>query len=141
MSKELKLCPFCGSDQICYIERHYIECCSCGCILPWEELTDVNRNRLPDDYIVDAWNNRAESDQEWISCSSRLPEEDTEVLVTVHFDGYKDKYTNLKPSDYVGIASQIDGEWASYDDEYKVAPRKHHVIAWKPLPKPWRDEK
>ena len=76
----------------------------------------------------------------WIPVTEALPEEDTEVLVTVHFDGYKDAYTNLKPTDYVGIASQIDGEWAAYDDEYKVAPRKHHVIAWMTLIEPWRGE-
>ena len=76
----------------------------------------------------------------WTPVTEALPEEKTEVLVTVHFDGYKDAYTNLKPTDYVGIASQIDGEWSAYDDEYKVAPRKHHVIAWMPLPEPWRGE-
>lgn len=70
----------------------------------------------------------------WIPVTEALPKEETEVLVTFHFDGYKDAYTNLKPTDYVGIASQIDGEWAAYDDEY------NHVIAWLPLPEPWRGE-
>lgn len=77
----------------------------------------------------------------WTPVTEALPEEKTEVLVTVHFDGYKDVFTNLKPTDYVGIASQIDGEWSAYDDEYKVAPRKHHVIAWMPLVEPWKGEK
>ena len=58
MSKELKPCPFCGSDEINYMERQYIECCSCGCILPWEQLTDYNGNPAPEDYIVDRWNDR-----------------------------------------------------------------------------------
>ena len=58
MSEELKPCPFCGSDRINYYEREYIECSSCGCRMPWEELTDENGNKLPDDYIIEKWNER-----------------------------------------------------------------------------------
>ena len=152
---KLKSCPFCGGQAIMKIQKHipngydYTPTCqdpSCAGRLTKKWVNEAD--------AIEAWNKRmcadhfrdltkmvetfADSDQEWISCSSRLPEEDTEVLVTVHFDGYKDKYTNLKPSDYVGIASQIDGEWASYDDEYKIASHRHHVIAWKPLPEPFK---
>lgn len=78
-----------------------------------------------------------EPERKWIPVSERLLEEDKEVLVTVHFDGTKD----VPPNSYVEIAGQIDGYWVSDSDEYKVARSRHHVIAWKPLPEPWRDEK
>lgn len=76
----------------------------------------------------------AEPERKWIPVTEALPEEDEEVLVTVRFDGTKD----VKPSVYVETASQIGGEWTSYSDEWKVAKSKHHVIAWMPLPEPWK---
>lgn len=72
----------------------------------------------------------------WTPVIEALPEEDEEVLVTVRFDGTQD----VKPSVYVETASQIGGEWTSYSDEWKVAPRRHHVIAWIPLPEAWEGE-
>lgn len=78
----------------------------------------------------------AEPERKWIPVTEALPEEDTEVLVTVRFDGTKD----VKPSVYVETASQISGTWVSYSDEWKVSRNRHHVIAWMPLPEPWRGE-
>lgn len=71
----------------------------------------------------------------WIPITECLPPEDTEVLVTVRFDGIK---KGDKPTRYVELASQIDGKWASYTDEYKVMKSRHHVIAWMPTPEPWK---
>lgn len=78
----------------------------------------------------------AEPERKWTPVTEALPEEDTEVLVTVRFDGTK----NVKPSVYVETASQINGTWTSYSDEWKVSPNRHHVIAWIPLPEAWREE-
>ena len=72
----------------------------------------------------------------WIPVSEAMPEEDEEVLVTVRFDGTKD----VKSSVYVETASQIDGTWVSYSDEWKVSRNRHHVIAWMPLPEPYKGE-
>lgn len=85
-----------------------------------------------------------EPEQKWISVKEKLPEEDKNVLVTVHFLGLE-KYKNgwndhIKPSYYVDIASHIDGEWSSASDEYKVARNRHIVIAWQELPEPYREE-
>lgn len=82
----------------------------------------------------------------WIPCSERLPEEDTNVLVTVHFHGLVHEHPSgwndhIKPSYYVEVASQIDGEWSSYSDEYKVARNRHEVIAWMPLPEAYKEVK
>ena len=76
----------------------------------------------------------------WIPVTEALPEEETDVLVSVHFEGHKSPTVNLPPSDYVEIASHVDGLWSSLSDEYKVAWKKHHVVAWAKLPEPWRGE-
>lgn len=82
----------------------------------------------------------AEPERKWIPVTERLPEEETDVLVSVHFDGHKSPTVDLPPSDYVEIASHVDGFWSSLSDEYKVAWKKHHVVAWMPTPEPYRGE-
>lgn len=81
----------------------------------------------------------------WIPVTKRLPEEDEDVLVTVHFLGLKQTHPNgwndhIKPSFYVDIAKHYSGEWCSASDEYKVARSRHIVTAWRPLPEPYTEE-
>lgn len=94
------------------------------------------------DDAIKAVNNlpSAEPERKWIPVTEALPEEETDVLVTVHFDGHKSPTVDLPPSDYVEIASHVDGFWSSLSDEYKVAWSKHHVVAWMPTPEPYRGE-
>lgn len=80
----------------------------------------------------------AEPERKWIPVTERLPEEETDVLVSVHFDGHKGPTVDLPSSDYVEIASHVDGIWSSLSDEYKIAWNKHHVVAWMPTPEPWK---
>jgi len=81
----------------------------------------------------------------WIPVTERLPEEEENVLVTVHFKGLNQKFPSgwndhIKECWYVDIANQFDGVWSSYSDEYKVARSRHEVIAWMPLPEPYKEE-
>ena len=81
----------------------------------------------------------------WIPVSERLPSDDAEVLVSVYFMGLKQTHKNgwndhIKPHCYVDIAKYDEGEWLSYSDEYKVARKRHKVIAWMELPKPYEVE-
>lgn len=82
------------------------------------------------------------SAQQWIPCSERLPERGKDVLVTRDYDGRDD---NNKSCRYVEVASCYgeDGDitWYSFSDEYKIRPRNHHVVAWIPLPDPYKEVK
>lgn len=82
----------------------------------------------------------AEPERKWIPVTEALPDEEKDVLVSVHFEGHKSPTVDLPPSDYVEIASHVDGLWSSLSDEYKVAWKKHHVVAWMPTPEPYRGE-
>lgn len=81
------------------------------------------------------------SAQQWIPCSERLPERGKDVLVTRDYDGREDY---IKSCRYVEVASCYgeDGDitWNSFSDEYKMRPRNHHVVAWMPLPEPYKGE-
>lgn len=86
----------------------------------------------------------ANPEPKWIPCSERLPEEGKDVLVTVYFMGLEQKYStgwndHIKPSYYVDLASHIDGEWHCASDEYKIALKRNKVIAWMPLPEPYKE--
>ena len=98
----------------------------------------------PDDLYHEAFNLPSVTPKQpgWIPVTERLPEEDTEVLVTVYFMGLKQTSPSgwndhIKPNYYVDVASRIGDDWSSASDEYKVARHRHKVVAWMEKPKPW----
>ena len=61
----------------------------------------------------------------WIPCSERLPEECTEVLVSVK---------EIDDSFYTRTSWVQDGVWV-----IKKTPLQPTVIAWQPLPEPYKE--
>ena len=60
----------------------------------------------------------------WIPCSEQLPKDASTVLLTDRFRTVRFGYVDF------------DGNWYLGDAETKVDPGE--VIAWMPLPRPWR---
>jgi len=87
----------------------------------WHDVAITNRlNNLP-------------SAQQWIPTSERLPEPEDEVLLTMDYKGRR----------YVELGNiWSDGTVHTYLDEYLTPDgRKYRkVIAWMPLPEPWKGE-
>ena len=74
--------------------------------------------------------------QLWIPVTERMPENSEEVLITYIVNGNKNKR-------YTEMATYYDGDngfWASPWDEYRVAGTRIDVIAWMPLPEPYKED-
>ena len=70
----------------------------------------------------------------WISVTERLPETDDEVLTTYIVNGNMEKRYVETSCYYDGF----DGRWSSPWDEYRIVGTRIEVIAWMPLPEPYK---
>lgn len=98
-----------------------------------KEVPDTNVGDTIGRLVVDKLPS-AQPEWQWISCSERLPGEETPVLVTRKFLGTKD----VPEKTYVEVAERIGSDWVSDSDEYKIARSRHtDPIAWMLLPEPY----
>lgn len=86
----------------------------------------------------------AQSEQQWIPCSKKLPEEDTEVLISYRYkEGEGDTdHVNIDITSYGttcfgGREIHTLKEWRQPFDYFHA---NYEVIAWMPLPTPYREE-
>ena len=86
----------------------------------------------------------AQPEQKWIPCSERLPEEDTEVLISYRYkEGEGDTdHVNIDITSYGtvcfgGREIHTLKEWRQPFDYFHA---NYEVIAWMPLPTPYREE-
>lgn len=102
---------------------------------------ELNRQGVPYNAEVNMVINGMPSAQQWIPCSERLPEErDAGILK---------KLGTSKRSEYVFATVEVKGERmtvtaCTYDGEWdwnmKYAFPDYKVIAWMPLPEPYKGE-
>ena len=123
--------------ECCLRESEHIDdnpCADC----PYYDIDSGLGGKCIDDKDSDALELLKEQDrQNWRLCSEELPETTDEVLITYTVVGNKKKR-------FVETASYCDdvegeGHWTSVWDEYCIAGAEEEVIAWMPLPKPYRE--
>ncbi|MBR1631526.1 MAG: DUF551 domain-containing protein [Paludibacteraceae bacterium] len=66
---------------------------------------------------------------EWIPCAERMPEDDTEVIVSCTDDSGDSEFS------YTTIGWHFKGVWVVGNE------RSYFVIAWMPLPEPHKGNK
>lgn len=71
----------------------------------------------------------------WIPVTERLPETTDAVLTTYIVNGDRSR-RYVEESSYYGS----DGSWCSPWDEYREVGTNIEVIAWMPMPAPWKGE-
>lgn len=85
------------------------------------------------------------TENDWIPCSKRPPEEDGEYFVTLRWSDYPNSvdtlhFTNdLSSVDEVGYAGEKRPGWYEYDSDYGCY-EIDNVIAWMPRPEPYKED-
>ncbi len=76
-----------------------------------------------------------EERQKWIKCSDDLPDMDVDVLGTTKDYGDVAKFTRMK-----SYLNDAGWEWVLTDDIEGTSYRPDEIIAWMPLPEPYKGE-
>ena len=78
----------------------------------------------------------------WIPCSERLPDEDNWTGAQVQYSDFvlMTVYNAEDEETFIDYGYTVDGEWNSDTTDCFVPPW-WKVIAWMPLPKPYREDK
>ena len=83
--------------------------------------------------------------QEWIPCSERLPNEGEVVLVCMRIESHKAEWEEQRSIEFGRISSDrydFNGtgwEWLNESGaDYWQADWNNSILAWMPLPKPWK---
>lgn len=81
----------------------------------------------------------------WISCDERLPKEDVEVLITYRYKkGEGDtSHTHIEITTYgqMYFGGNRVGNEKHWRQPFKYFESNYEVIAWMPLPEPYKEEK
>ncbi len=82
------------------------------------------------------------SAQRWIPVSEKLPEEDTEVLISYRYkEGEGDTsntYIDITTYGQMYFGGNKVGDYKHWRAPFEYFESNYEVIAWKPLPEPYR---
>ena len=93
-----------------------------------------------------------ETEQRWIPCSERLPESIKPVIITWRNNDPKSYYQYIVGKPFIGTGHYCKGKWFWYSSTCEDLLAEYgrsdvdevdeaiEVIAWMPLPKPYREE-
>ena len=98
--------------------------------LPSAQPTDAEIQRMQDieqAALEKAYECGKQDAIQWIPCKERLPEDEEEVIVSVHYSG--DNADDYTASGWYAVA----GDFWVVDNE-----ANEYVVAWMPLPEPWK---
>lgn len=102
--------------------------------------------------MQDIVNNLPSAERRWIPVTERLPEDIKPVIVTWKNTDPKSYYQYIVGKHFIGVAHHLKGKWYWYSsttedflaeygryegEEFDEAIK---VIAWMPLPAPWKGE-
>lgn len=124
---ELKPCPFCGGKAGLYHTYDGLSCVQC------DECGISTLRKMDARLAIQMWNKR-NSEIEWIPVSEKLPEPESEVLVTV-----RDKTTD-DLSVWCGVRYDKGWELSRFDDYLDTRYTDDlEVTAWAHLPEAYKE--
>lgn len=115
-------------------------------------LQDLQDELEPIQNIEDTHQLLVDKNNGWIPCSERLPEEGVPVNITYKNSNPPSYYSNIKNIPFTATAISYKNKWYWYScicldilneygkNEADAVNKDIDIIAWQPLPEPYREE-
>lgn len=115
-------------------------------------LQDLQDELEPIQNIADTHQLLVDKNNGWIPCNERLPEEGVPVNITYKNSNPPSYYSNIKNIPFTATAISYKNKWYWYScicldilneygkNEADAVNKDIDIIAWQPLPEPYREE-